>query len=73
MSSPFGVESIVWNEAENQFSYTQDLLVVELEKKLDSVIPEIYKQFLFACGLGKDKNHLENVAIKHYNSIKQGQ
>jgi len=72
-SSPFGVESIVWNEAENQFSYTQDLLVLELEKKLDSVIPEIYKQFLFACGLGKDKNHLENVAVKHYNLIKQGQ
>jgi hypothetical protein len=72
-SSPMGDESIVWNEVENQFSFTQDLLVIELEEKLDSVILEIYKQFLFTCGLGKDKNHLENVAIKHCSLIEQGQ
>ncbi len=68
-SSPMGEELIARNEVENEFSFTQNLLAQELEEKLDSVILEIYRQFLFTCGLGKDRKHLEQLCLKHCKSI----
>ncbi len=63
-------ESLVKNEVENEFSYRENILSVELEEKLDSTIIEIYRQFLFACGIGRNRNKLDQLSTKHYNLIK---
>lgn len=68
-SSPMGEELIARNEVEDEFSFTQNLLVQELEEKLNSVILEIYRQFLFTCGLGKDRDHLEKLCLEHCKSV----
>jgi hypothetical protein len=63
-------ESLVKDEVENEFSYRGNILSLELKEKLDSTIIEIYRQFLFACGLGKNRNKLDQLSTKHYNLIK---
>ncbi|MCK4815491.1 ATP-binding protein, partial [bacterium] len=63
-------ESLVKNKVENEFSYRENILSVELEEKLDSTIIEIYRQFLFACGLGRNRNKLDQLSAKHYNLTK---
>lgn len=63
-------EYIVENDLEDEFSLNSDVSTREFGEKLDSIILEIYKQFLFACGLGKDRNALDNLSGKHYNLVK---
>jgi hypothetical protein len=64
-------EHITYNEIENEFSYNDDFLTMELSENFDLIISEIYRRFLFACGLGKDKNNLDSLCSKHYSLVKE--
>jgi hypothetical protein len=61
------------NELDDTFVYDRNVLISELDDNLDSTITDIYKQFLFACGFGIDKEQLNRVATKHVQLMKERQ
>jgi hypothetical protein len=64
------IDCFLKNELDDNFAFNRDILKTELAENLHSIIMEMYRQFLFACGLGKDQDMLNELCIKHYNWIK---
>lgn len=51
------------NDLENDFVFEKDMLAHELEEKIDDLCLEIYKKFLWDCGVGKDLEEPQKLKV----------